>query len=216
MPGVPRTRERGQPTSRHCQSNEGMSHLRGYSQFQADAASCDRAARDAANAGRGASAAQHCRPDAPGHLEQIRDIEVARLQRLQVPDSGEHAMVKLLARIIGVGIETEYMLVRPFPGNCEIVDGRALRGLLARPTRAASEDERGALCAPHSPSPAWDDPAGLALLFSEGQRIGPMVPRANLQRSLQRSLPGRMPQRPLVPQPCGRPGKGGDLAQIPQ
>jgi transposase len=43
--------------------------------------------------------------------EQIREIEAARLQRLQVSESGAHAMVKLLARIIGVGIETADMLV---------------------------------------------------------------------------------------------------------
>jgi transposase len=40
--------------------------------------------------------------------EQIREIEAARLQ---VSGSGAHAMVKLLARIIGVGIETADMLV---------------------------------------------------------------------------------------------------------
>lgn len=43
--------------------------------------------------------------------EQIREIEAARSQRLQVSESGAHAMVKLLARIIGVGIETADMLV---------------------------------------------------------------------------------------------------------
>src|SRR5437016_81701 len=44
---------------------------------------------------------------------QIRRIEQARLQRLeQEPDVGPHAMVRLLARVIGVGIETADMLVR--------------------------------------------------------------------------------------------------------
>ncbi|WP_348652410.1 transposase [Bradyrhizobium sp. Mp27] len=43
--------------------------------------------------------------------EQIREIEAARLQRLQVSESGAHSMVKLLARIISVGIETADMLV---------------------------------------------------------------------------------------------------------
>jgi len=44
---------------------------------------------------------------------QIRRIEQARLQRLeQEPDDGPHAMVRLLARVIGVGIETADMLVR--------------------------------------------------------------------------------------------------------
>jgi len=44
---------------------------------------------------------------------QIRQIEEARLERLeQMPSDGPHAMVRLLARIIGVGIETADMLVQ--------------------------------------------------------------------------------------------------------
>jgi transposase len=45
-------------------------------------------------------------------LEQIREIEAARLARLeQHPEQANHAMVLRLARIIGVGIETADMLV---------------------------------------------------------------------------------------------------------
>src|SRR6267378_1823148 len=44
---------------------------------------------------------------------QIRDIEDARLERLEkAPGDGPHAMVRLLARVIGVGIETADMLVQ--------------------------------------------------------------------------------------------------------
>ena len=44
---------------------------------------------------------------------QIRQIEEARLERLeQAPGDGPHAMVRLLARVIGVGIETADMLVQ--------------------------------------------------------------------------------------------------------
>jgi transposase len=44
--------------------------------------------------------------------EQIDEIERARLQALQqAAKSGPHAMVRLLARIVGVGIETADMLV---------------------------------------------------------------------------------------------------------
>jgi transposase len=44
---------------------------------------------------------------------QIRQIEEARLEHLeQVPGDGPHAMVRLLARVIGVGIETADMLVQ--------------------------------------------------------------------------------------------------------
>jgi transposase len=43
---------------------------------------------------------------------QIRQIEEARLERLeQTPSDGPHAMVRLLARVIGIGIETADMLV---------------------------------------------------------------------------------------------------------
>ena len=45
--------------------------------------------------------------------EQIEEIEQARLERLeQAPDEGPDAMVRLLARIVGVGVETADMLVR--------------------------------------------------------------------------------------------------------
>jgi transposase len=45
-------------------------------------------------------------------MNQIKEIEGARLQRLeQSPEKGAHAMVRLLARVIGVGIETADMLV---------------------------------------------------------------------------------------------------------
>ncbi len=45
-------------------------------------------------------------------ISQIKDIEVARQKRLeQEPETGPHAMVRLLARIVGVGIETADMLV---------------------------------------------------------------------------------------------------------
>jgi transposase len=45
--------------------------------------------------------------------DQIRQIEDVRLERLaQAPSHGPHAMVRLLARVIGVGIETADMLVQ--------------------------------------------------------------------------------------------------------
>jgi transposase len=45
--------------------------------------------------------------------DQIRHIEDARLERLkQAPSDGPHAMVRLLARVIGVGVETADMLVQ--------------------------------------------------------------------------------------------------------
>ena len=45
-------------------------------------------------------------------IGQIREIEAARLERLeQHPRQGAHAMVRRLAQVIGVGVETADMLV---------------------------------------------------------------------------------------------------------
>ena len=45
--------------------------------------------------------------------EQIETIEQARLDRLEhAPANGPHAMVRLLARVVGVGVETADMLVQ--------------------------------------------------------------------------------------------------------
>ena len=44
--------------------------------------------------------------------EQIAAIEKARLERIKnAPDNGPHAMIRLLARVLGLGIETADMLV---------------------------------------------------------------------------------------------------------
>ena len=45
--------------------------------------------------------------------EQIVEIEKARIERLvHAPDTGPHAMVRLLAKVIGIAIETAHMLVQ--------------------------------------------------------------------------------------------------------
>jgi transposase len=45
--------------------------------------------------------------------EQIKELEATRLERLeQAPDEGPSAMVRLLAQVVGVGVETADMLVR--------------------------------------------------------------------------------------------------------
>src|SRR5882762_257538 len=45
-------------------------------------------------------------------VSQIREIEEARQKRLEhQPETGPHAMVRLLARIVGVGVETADLLV---------------------------------------------------------------------------------------------------------
>jgi transposase len=45
--------------------------------------------------------------------DQIREIEATRTERLeQAPGEGQNAMIRLLARVVGVGIETADMLVQ--------------------------------------------------------------------------------------------------------
>jgi transposase len=53
--------------------------------------------------------------------EQINAIEQARLERLErVPATGRHAMVRMLARVIGVGVETAVCWCKKFcPETCE-------------------------------------------------------------------------------------------------
>ena len=45
--------------------------------------------------------------------QQIRDVETTRIERIQqTPGERHHAMIYLLARVVGVGIETADMLVQ--------------------------------------------------------------------------------------------------------
>ena len=73
---------------------------------------------------------------------QIEAIEQIRLQRLeQAPQDGAHAMVRMLANIIGVGVETAGMLVREILAK-ELRDRRALAryaGLTGSPNESGSK-----------------------------------------------------------------------------
>jgi transposase len=74
-------------------------------------------------------------------MDQIREIEVARLERLeQAPQEGSHPMVRLLARVIGVGIETADMLVHEVLSR-KLRDRRAVAryaGLTGSPDESGS------------------------------------------------------------------------------
>jgi transposase len=79
--------------------------------------------------------------------EQIDAIERARLERLeQAPADGPHAMVRLLARVIGVGVETADMLVHEVLSR-KLRDRRAVAryaGLTGSPDESGSKRrERG-------------------------------------------------------------------------
>jgi transposase len=73
--------------------------------------------------------------------DQIRQIELARLERLEkAPTKGPNAMVHLLARVIGVGIETADMLVQELLSR----DMRDRRAVARYAGLTGSPDESGA------------------------------------------------------------------------
>jgi transposase len=72
--------------------------------------------------------------------DQITEIEQARLQRLaQAPKQGAHPMVRLLARVVGVGIETADMLVHEVLSR----NMRDRRGIARYAGITGSPDESG-------------------------------------------------------------------------
>jgi transposase len=74
--------------------------------------------------------------------DQIRQIEQARLERMeQAPGDGPHAMVQLIARVTGVGIETADMLVHEVLSR-KLRDRRAVAryaGLIGAPDESGSK-----------------------------------------------------------------------------
>ena len=75
-------------------------------------------------------------------MDQIKEVEEARAQRLeQAPQEKTHAMVRLLARVIGVGIETADMLVHEVLAR-NLRDRRAVAryaGLTGAPDESGSK-----------------------------------------------------------------------------
>jgi transposase len=75
-------------------------------------------------------------------MDQIKAIEQARLERLErAPEQRSHAMVRLLARVIGVGIETADMLVHEVLSR-NLRDRRAVAryaGLTGSPDESGSK-----------------------------------------------------------------------------
>jgi transposase len=94
--------------------------------------------------------------------DQIREIEAARLVRLeQHPEQASHAMVRLLARVIGVGIETADMLAHEILSR-NLRDRKAVArygGLTGSPDESgAKRREKG----PARPAPGSEQGAGNA------------------------------------------------------
>jgi hypothetical protein len=77
------------------------------------------------------------------------------MQRLgQAPEEGPHAMVRLLSRVVGVGVETADMLVHEIPSRPLRVEGRSPATPASRvhPMRVAAAGERRVLLAPAMPA----------------------------------------------------------------
>ena len=112
--------------------------------------------------------------------EQIDLIEQARLTRIeQAPETGPHAMVRLLASIIGVGVETADMLVQEVLSR-QLRDRRAVAryaGLTGSPDESGCQTAReGAGEVGQCPRTPRPDPTRVALpAVPEGQRTGAMV-----------------------------------------
>jgi len=109
----------GQGTHAHRQPNEGDPRPAGHSQLQTNPAQGGGASCNTAHAG-GLPALP---PNVSAELQrnmarlgfivsQIKEIEAARQKRLeQEPETEPHAMVRHLARVVGIGIETADILV---------------------------------------------------------------------------------------------------------
>jgi transposase len=117
-------------------------------------------------------------------MDQIREIETARLVRLeQHPEQASHAMVRLLARVIGVGIETADMLVHEILSR-NLRDRKAVAryaGLTGSPDESgARRREKGRARAGNARVRPRYDPVGVVLSdVPEGKRAGAMVPQAD-------------------------------------
>ena len=123
--------------------------------------------------------------------DQIGRIESARLERLEQqpatkqPAAGQNAMVQLLVRVVGVGIETTDMLVHEILSR-GLRDRRAVAryaGLTGAPDESGSRRREKELAKAGSARVrrgmiqlAW------RFLLLEGQRAGPLVPGADRGR----------------------------------
>ena len=114
--------------------------------------------------------------------DQIRSIEQERLERLErTPDTEPHAMVRLLARVTGIGIETADLLVHELLLR-NMRDRRAVArygGLTGSPDRSGGTNREKGSTIGQCPCAPWHDPTGVAVpTVPEEQRSGAMVSSA--------------------------------------
>src|ERR1700737_1001598 len=146
--------------------------------------------------------------------DQIRQIEDARLERLkQAPNDGPHAMVRLLARVIGVGVETARHAgaggtvakhARP-PGRSALCRPHGL----ARRERQKTPGERADPFRQRSGS-TGHDPIGVAISHvPERQQLGAVVSSPHRERPRHsqdhdRGLGAQATNRPVASRAGGR------------
>src|SRR5690348_2428451 len=117
-------------------------------------------------------------------VSQIKEIEAARQKRLeQEPETEPHAMVRHLARVVGLGVETADMLVHEVLSR-PMRDRKAVAryaGLTGSPDESgAKRREQGLARAGNARVRRGMIQLDLALsAVSEGERIGIVVPRPN-------------------------------------
>jgi len=145
--------------------------------------------------------------------DQIRQIEEARLERLDhAPGDGPHAMVRLLVRVIGVGIETADMLVRGAVAKHARPTGRSS---LCRPHGFARRERQKTPGERAGPFRQWSssarhDPISVAVPSApEGQRLGAVVSSPHRERprhsqAHDRGLGTQASDRPVAARAAGR------------
>src|ERR1700760_3392934 len=99
-------------------------------------------------------------------MSQIREIEVARQKQLeQEPETGHHAMVRRLARLVGGGVGTADLLVHELLSR-PMRDRRAVAryaGLTGSPDESGAPSRTRARQSRQCPGPPRHDPTRLAL-----------------------------------------------------
>ncbi|WP_245286658.1 hypothetical protein [Bradyrhizobium sp. ARR65] len=148
--------------------------------------------------------------------DQIRAVEQERQRKLAVAPKSADAMVCLIARVLGAGVETADMLVNEIFSR-HWRDRKAVAryaGLLARRERQPST-RTGSCARWQCPRPQRHDPAGLAFCQApKEQRPGPMVRGANRRRTRQHTQDddcgtgAQAAHRPLASRYKGRSSAG--------
>ena len=149
---------------------------------------------------------------------QIRQIEEERLKRIeQAPCDGAHVMVRLLARVMGVGIETADMLVHEvLSRNMRRPTGRSALSRPHRFTRRERKETPRERAGPlgQYPGPTRHDLIGVAVPSTpEEQRLDEVVSiphreRSRYSKAHDRGLGAQAADRPVAARAGGHcPGR---------